>query len=157
MNLEESIKALIQSGWRSAGVLAGGGSGAMAALLAQPGASQFVIDIQVPYQREALIDYLGAPVTSCASSITAAFMARRAFERARRYAPDEPRLLGWACSAALYTQPARRGADRAHLAVCTKEKRYHRYMACAGSRQQQEQEVAEAIVALLCEVIGARG
>jgi hypothetical protein len=155
MEVECGSLALLHSGWKAAGVLAGGGSGAVAALLGQPGASRFVIEVQVPYQKEALVDYVGKPLASCSSSITTAYMAQIAYERARKYAPHSSHILGWACSAALATQPARQGNDRAYLAVYTSSQRFHRYLPCRGERAVQEEQVVREIFTLLNEVVGA--
>ena len=154
MSLACISAALIQSGWKAAGVLAGGGSAAVAALLGQPGASRFVIEVQVPYQKEALVDYVGRPLTHASSSITTAYMAQKAYERACAYTPNESRLLGWACSAALATQPARKGHDRAYVAVYTHAQRFHRHISCSGDRAMQEKQVAQEILTLLNEVVG---
>src|SRR5436305_8179774 len=68
----------------------GGAATAAAWLLAVPGASRTVLEVQVPYACEALDDWLGGTPASYCSSLTAQQMARRARERAAWLAPGEP-------------------------------------------------------------------
>ena len=101
-------------------VVAGGASGAIAALLRQPGASRTLLDAQIPYSQQALATYLGHLPQSICSPDTARLLAWRAWTNARQLAniDQKSNCFGVSCTAALATQPARRGADRAHFALC---------------------------------------
>src|SRR4051794_30051014 len=83
-------------------ICTGGGSAAIEWLLAVPGASGTVLEAVVPYSREALAALIRAEPEYSTSPETAALMAERAYERARRWAKaaDRP-VLGLACTAAL--------------------------------------------------------
>src|SRR4051794_18918483 len=94
----------------------GGGSTAAAWLLAVPGASRTILEVQVPYAGEALDDWLGAPPASACSAQTARQMARRARERAVWLAPGEP-VVGLGGTASLRSDRPKKGDHRVHLAA----------------------------------------
>src|SRR4051812_1724230 len=82
------------------------------------GASATVLEALVPYSREALTALIGAEPEHSTSPATAALMAERAYERARRWAKDAGRpVIGIACTAALATNYPKRGDHRAVVAV----------------------------------------
>src|SRR5690242_5062111 len=100
--MEEAIRstiAAIHAGPHGlALVLAGGGSAALEWLLAVPGASATVLEALVPYSRAAMAAFLGEEPEKATGLETAAAMAERAYDRARRWQsdPDRP-ALGVAC------------------------------------------------------------
>lgn len=98
---------------------AGGGSGAVAALVQTPGASRVVLEAVVPYSLPALTEWLGATPGQACSAATARAMAMAAWQRARRLARDRPPedLLGVACTASLASDRPKRGEHRIHVAV----------------------------------------
>jgi hypothetical protein len=98
--------------------LTGGGTGAAAMLLSVPGGSRAVLEIQVPYDEQALTEFLGRRPASFCSRETSRDMANRAYDRARWLAPTEP-VAGLGCTASLATDRPKRGEHRLHLAVRT--------------------------------------
>ena len=100
-------------------VVTGAGTSAIAALFAVSGASRTVIDVQVPYSRSALDDYVGATAEQHVSKTEAALMAARAYHRAVELSESpgpNDRLIGLSCTAAIATDRVRRGDNRAHIA-----------------------------------------
>lgn len=95
----------------------GGGSSAVAELLAVPGASRTVIEGTVPYDPASLSLYIGGPPDQACSGITARAMAMASFQRAHRFEPDERVVFGIGCTAALTTDRERRGSDRCFVAL----------------------------------------
>jgi hypothetical protein len=95
----------------------GGGVAAVAELLNVPGASRTVLEVVVPYAETALMGLAGPLDHGAVSAATAGAMATACLARARLLAPDHPRLVGVACTAALVTDRPRRGDHRAQLAV----------------------------------------
>src|SRR5262245_40760314 len=94
----------------------GGGASAVAALLGVPGASRTVLEALVPYQPDALAEFLGfAPAHAC-SADTARAMAQRAFDRGRKLTPGVP-VIGVGCTASLATDRPKRGDHRFHLCI----------------------------------------
>ncbi len=90
----------------------GGGTGVLAALLGEPGASATVLEAGIPYAEQALKELIGtAPDQSC-SAATARDLAMRAFLRARHLGGE----FGFAVTASLATTAPKRGPHRAHLA-----------------------------------------
>jgi nicotinamide mononucleotide (NMN) deamidase PncC len=99
-------------------ICTGGGAAAVEWLLAVPGASATVLEALVPYSHDALTALLGAAPVHSTSPETAAAMAERAYERARRWANDPGRpVIGLACTATLATNYVKRGDHRAAIAV----------------------------------------
>jgi nicotinamide mononucleotide (NMN) deamidase PncC len=96
----------------------GGGSGAISALLAVPGASRTILAAVVPYAPEALVEWLGGRPDEFCSARTARAMAMAAFLKARTYDP-QGRTCGVACTASLASDRPKRGPHRAHLAYQT--------------------------------------
>lgn len=113
-NLIERIHA---SGRPLVLAVTGGGSGALAALLQQPGASASVLEAIVPYASTALADWLGGPPDHYCSERTARAMAMAAFERARQLSDADPLTIrGIGATASLATTRPKRGPHRVHVA-----------------------------------------
>jgi len=134
-------------------VVAGAASSAIQSILRQPGASQVVLDAQIPYSREALGRYLGRLPESLCSVETARLLAWRAWNNAWQIAPTDKKSLcvGVACTAALATQPPRRGTDRAHMAICDGHTAHCHtlHLGRGGVRGEQEKQVSSQLLQLL--------
>ncbi|KAL6763702.1 hypothetical protein V8C86DRAFT_2488580 [Haematococcus lacustris] len=98
-------------------VTTGGAAQAVAWLLTVPGASNTVLEANVPYCRGSLVDLLGQEPEQYCSAATAIDMARVAFQRAATVASFGVPLLGVAATCSLASVPLKRGAHRAYLAV----------------------------------------
>jgi len=101
--------------------ITGGGSGAISALLQQPGGSRTLLEAVVPYSASALADWLGgAPDQACCEA-TARAMAMASWMRARTLATDvDPhQLIGIGATASLASDRPKRGAHRVHVALQT--------------------------------------
>lgn len=104
-------------------VVTGGGSQALADLLAVPGASRTVLEAVVPYSAAALATFLGATPRQAVSPETAAALAHAAYLRATVLHPagrdgrsSEP-LIGVSCTAALRSDRPKKGPHRLHVGV----------------------------------------
>ena len=92
--------------------LTGGGTELVPWMLATPGASRTVLDLQVPYSQRALSQLLkDAPLKRCCVPDVARQMAIAAYARARELqdptaAEGEPPCVGLGCTAALQTNDA---------------------------------------------------
>jgi nicotinamide mononucleotide (NMN) deamidase PncC len=115
-SLRRLIEALHHAPVKYALAVTGGGTEAAALLLNVPGGSRTVLEVVVPYQEPALIEYLGHRPANFCSTATAREMAARALERARWLAPGEA-VLGVGCTASLATDRPKRGDHRFHVAV----------------------------------------
>lgn len=96
---------------------AGAGSLGLYWLHAVAGSSRTLLEASDRYAAAALADLLGEPPARAVAPVTAAAMARQAYARAVFLAPDQPELLGLACTAAISTDRERRGANRAIVAA----------------------------------------
>ena len=142
------IEALHQSPVKCVLAVTGGGAGAAGLLLNVPGGSRTVLEIQVPYHEQALVEFLGArPETFC-SPATARAMAVRAFQRGRWLAPLEP-VVGVGCTASLATDRPKRGDHRFHLAVRTAERLASYSLTLSKGAREREAEEAVLDAALL--------
>lgn len=145
--LSESIQA---SGYQAILAVAGGGSGAVHQLLSHPGASRFVLDVRIPYSPAALADFLGETTEQACSAETAAKMAKRAWAM---NPADQP--LGVSSTAALQTNRARRGDDRAFVCIkTTGAEMLFRLDFLEASRAEQETRLSLALLNLLAEAVG---
>ena len=97
--------------------ITGGGSSAIAELLAVPGASATVLEATIPYHAQALSRYLGEEPENSASAGTARGLAMKAWLRARELTGDSRNIFGLGASSALATNRTRKGQDRCHIAL----------------------------------------
>ena len=137
--------------------ITGGGTSVIADLFSVPGASNTLIEVNIPYHRGALALFLGAPFPSGCDTHTARALAMTAFQRALAIAPDEP-VTGIGCTAALATNRARKGDDRCHLAVQNASGTRVIHLAFSGrlSRQEQEEFIKNHFIDAMATVCGLR-
>lgn len=131
-------------------VTAGGGSGALNALLTTPGASRFVVEANIPYSPEALERFLGEKPEHSVSPATAIKLAQTAVRG------QDAGVIGVSCSAALMTDRQRRGEDRAFICIKTveAEKLYALYFS-KTSRAEQEALLSDWLLVLIAQAVGA--
>lgn len=127
-------------------------------LLQHPGASRFVLEVQIPYSPEAMFDYLGEKLDQFCSAKAAVIMAGRALERALVFTLSSNAgfpILGISCTAALQTNRERRGSDRAFICLKSRKEELVRELELSpGSRIEQEGEVSAALLDLIAEFVG---
>ena len=114
------------SAFRGAIYLTGGGSGLMERLLSIPGASQTLLDGQLPYSPAALASLLNFEIEKFATAETASHMAMAAWQRAialdsrqGNSADTIADLFGLAATASLASQKPKRGQHRLYIALQT--------------------------------------
>lgn len=151
------IARIHASALRAMLVVTGGGTQAVADLLAVPGASRTVLEVVVPYSEAALAEFLGASPHQAVSGETAAALARAAYKRAVvLHAAAEP-LLGLSCTAALATDRLKKGAHRAHIGTSTAtETRVYSCTLTKGARDRQGEErvVSDLLLTVLAQACG---
>lgn len=146
-----TIELIQSSEFKACMVMAGGGSAAVHALLSHAGASRFVLDVQIPYSRETMSEYLGEVPESYCCKATAQKMAKTAFEHAERFSKH---ALGIACTAALQTVGVREDSDRAFLCFYARQKmKSYALEFKEGSRLEQEMQLSESLIEKLAEFI----
>lgn len=116
--METLIQRIHESPFRVILVITGGGSQALADLLAVPGASRTLLEGLIPYSKKALAAFLGSTPDNYVSEETTVKLAEKAYARALvlRESPGTP-VLGAACTATLVTDRPKKGEHRAYLAV----------------------------------------
>ena len=104
--------------------LTGGGMQLAPMLLTVPGASRTVLELQVPYSQRSLRQLIDTEPDQYVSADVARRLARQAFLRAQELSGTAAaggtaggRCLGLGCTAALRSEPPKRGAHRCFLAL----------------------------------------
>lgn len=130
-------------------IAAGGGSAAIPALVALPGASEVVLEALVPSSRLASDAILGGPQESYCSSRAARRLAMAAWERCGRYGAPADRAVGVASTASLATTVPKRGDHRIIVAVQTlRETSVASLVLAKGARTRAEEEALAATLVL---------
>lgn len=139
-------------------VLTGGGTQALADMLAVPGASRTVLEALVPYTAASLTEFLGAPPKQVVSVETAAALARAAYQRAATlHYEQEISIVGVSCTATLVTDLPKKGEHRAHLGVSSSdETRVYSLTLTKGARGRREEErvVSDLVLDILALTCG---
>jgi hypothetical protein len=157
---EQLIEQIHAAPLRLVLAVAGGGSGAIAALLKQPGASRTVLEVIVPYCEGAMAEFLGGPPDQACSVDTAGQMAMAAWLRARRCGGEDATLAGIACTTSLATDRPKRGPHRCHLAVQTASQTATWSLQLEKgrrSRAEEEEVVARLLLNVIAETCGLDG
>ena len=115
--LQHVIQRIHDSSLQAALVVSGGGSQALAWLLAVPGASRTVLETTLPYSYAAFERFLGYRPEQFVSRATAISLAKTAYRRARLLAAEGTPSIGLACTATLVTDRPKRGQHRCEVAV----------------------------------------
>jgi hypothetical protein len=141
------IASLHQSNRQCVLVVTGGGTGAAAMLLNVPGGSRTVLEVQVPYQEQAAVEFLGRPPDQFCSAATAGALALSAYDRARWLAPATT-VVGLGCTASLVTDRPKHGDHRFHIAVCTADRAvtYSLTLAKGARDREGEEAVLDAVL-----------
>jgi nicotinamide mononucleotide (NMN) deamidase PncC len=128
---------------------AGGGSGALAEMLAVPGASHSVLEAVIPYSHEAIQSWLGGRPDHFCSERTARAMAMVAFRRAMQLSGGKTEVAGLGCTASLASTRPKAGPHRIHVAVQTAAVTGFWSLELAkGQRTREEEEIVSNALAL---------
>ena len=138
---------LIESGYKASVIISGGGSSFISNILKFPGASEFVVDAQIPYSKEALFECLKNKYPSFCNSYVATEMARIAYDRSVSLIKSKKKSLGIACTSALKTNRKRQGSDRAYASILFEKTQYNRFFSIPLiSRENQESYLAQELL-----------
>ncbi len=118
--IETRVQEILDSGIKAAFAVAGAGSLAARWFLAVPGASETVLEVEIPYSARAMQEYVGWLPQKFVSATTAAAMAAAAYIRARVFREGDAPVLGVGCSATIATKRVKRGLHSA--AVCVRSR-----------------------------------
>jgi hypothetical protein len=154
--LRRLIEAIHHSGKKCVIAVTGGGASVGGMLFSVPGGSRTILEFLVPYQDQALSEFLGRRPAQFCSKETALAMARRAYERASWLAPGQP-VLGLGSTASLVSDRPKRGGHRVHLAIeSSKNVRSFSLTLSKGARDREgeEQVVDWVLLHALAEASG---
>lgn len=155
-NFEKSA-AIHASVGRGFFVCAGGGCGLLSTLLSVPGASQTVLEARVPYSAEAMTAFLGRRPEQFCSEPTARRIAAMAWIQARKLAPGDDSVFGFALTATLATLRKHHGEHRAFAAFQSAGRTvsYSLELTKDGAdRAEEEQIVTDWALDLVAEFLG---
>lgn len=139
----ELIEQIHSSGWKSVWAVTGGGIAAVHVILAYPGASRFILDIRIPYSREALAAYLGEPPVYACSEETARKMAAKALEKG---------TLGVSCTAVLQSGSHPIEPHRAFICIQSSQKIFcERIDLEPGTRSEQDAFLSGVLLSKLAK------
>tara|TARA_B100000686_G_C16764606_1_gene960936 strand:- start:180 stop:1364 length:1185 start_codon:yes stop_codon:yes gene_type:complete len=156
----DTVERIIASGAKLSIAVTGGGSVAISWLVNHPGASKAFIEAHVPYQVEALEDFLQLSQSLPANAETARLMAHQSYRRLTKFCSNsdsdsedrKSNLVGVGCTAALTTTRKRRGEDRAFISL-RKNDAYEivslSFSKGASDRIEQEEVLSRELIALL--------
>lgn len=154
----QSVQAIHAAPPRLVYVFAGAGALALHWLHAVAGSSRTVLEARDCYAPRSLAEVVGDGRPQAVSRAVAAEMASWAFRRAALLALDDAPRLGVGCTAAIATDRARRGLDRAFVAVShgLAPRVYELGLSKAGrSRAEQELLVSRLVIRAVALACGA--
>mmetsp|Transcript_48788 Transcript_48788/g.157049 ORF Transcript_48788/g.157049 Transcript_48788/m.157049 type:complete len:227 (+) Transcript_48788:24-704(+) len=137
-------------------LVTGGGAQLAPWLLATPGASNSILEFSVPYAKASLAAVLGHDPPQSVNAAVAESMAERAYERSVALGGGE-RSVGLGCTAALRSEPMRRGEHRCYIAVRSAAGVHCLALTLAKgarSREAEDAVVARAALATLARACG---
>jgi hypothetical protein len=137
-------------------VFAGAGSLGLAWLHAVPGSSRTILEAVDAYAPRSLAEIVGGTPAQAVGATTATAMAAWAMRRAKQLAEADWPLLGVGLTAAISTDRARRGADRAFIAVQSDAgvELHELTLERALGRQEQEERISRLLIRALMEACG---
>lgn len=159
--LTPTIQAIHATPHRLVYAFAGAGALALHWLHAVAGSSRTLLEARDCYAPRALAEIAAGSGAGAVSGETARAMAVWARQRAARLAEGDWPLLGVSCTAAIATDRARRGAERAFVAVCGAGggKLYALEMIKGQRDRASQEEIVSRLVVLAiargCEVSAA--
>ena len=136
--------------------MTGGGATAAGWLLAEPGASRTILDIQIPYSQDSLSQFLGRTPASFCDATTSTDMAEAAWSRAM-LGRSGGRCVGIGCTASLATTRPKRGEHRLFASAAVEgvlRTQSLQFVKGARSRAEEDEVVACVILNLLAEAAG---
>lgn len=135
--------------------ITGGGTSAIAELLAIPGGSQVLIEGVVPYHELALAEWLGGRPSSACSGPTASAMAMASYLRGRELMSHD-QVAGIGLTASLVSVRPKRGNHRIHAAWQTRQSSGVLTLALEkGRRDRVEEELVATQLALMAMAAGS--
>ncbi|MFL2653919.1 MAG: hypothetical protein ACJ0J5_06140 [Dehalococcoidia bacterium] len=121
--IEETIKNIHSIiGIKGSLVITGCGISSLAWLFGVSGTSNTILTSYVPYSKNSLQEFLDKKLTNHVSEEEAINMAQKAYEKSESFVDqpsDNTKLFGLGCTGAISTNRARKGEDRAHIAIKT--------------------------------------
>ena len=103
-------------------VITGCGISSLSWLFGISGTSNTIITSYVPYSMNSLKEFLGKELSSHVSEEEAINMAKVAYQNSKNLTDkkDDMHLFGLGCTGAISTNRDRKGEDRAHIAIATR-------------------------------------
>ena len=155
--LPEMLRRLHEMDFQAGVVATGGGVQAVSWLLSIPGASQTILEANIPYAEDALSAFAPGIRGPAVSVDRACDLADRAFDRSISRSRGQGPIVGAGCTAALATERKRHGEEQAYICVLSSYQRlifrigFHKGMA---TRLEQDTWVSLVLLNALLEIAG---
>ncbi len=152
---QQLIKDIHAQSARFVLAVTGGGTTAITDLLRVAGASNTIVEAVIPYHASALKDFLGARSEQSCTAGTARAMAMTSWLWARELTGSTD-VFGLGCTAAISTNRERRGDDRCHIAIQSRDSTYevNGELSKGANREVQEVICRDLIIQSMAHVMG---
>jgi len=142
-------------------VSSGGGTNAISSLLQVPGASNTILESNIPYSKESMNEFLNTVPDKYCSLDTCLSMAANAYKKSTKIASQSKskNLLGISITANLSTTYEKKGDHKFFIVVQSHD--YTKYLECylekgARTREMEEELITGCVIYLLSESCGLK-
>ena len=155
-NVKETILEINGTDQKLVLIISGAGIQAAKWILDVPGASQTILEIQIPYSNKAMHELLEYTPTNFVSENTVIDMARKAYEKSVALRSNNEPVLGIACTAAISTDRDRRGQNHAYICSWTAHSRNIEHITLQKGKRDRVSEdliISQSIINMISKVI----
>lgn len=155
-NIQNSIERIHECDVKIVLSVSGAGSKALSWLLEVPGASNSLLEANVPYSEESMSSFLGSNPENSVSNSTSLMMAETAYRRGIKLRSSNDKVIGVACTAAITTSRKRKGNNQAFISFWSDSVRntvHIKFIKEKLTRKEEEELVSQSIIEFLHEEI----
>tara|TARA_B100000519_G_scaffold203311_1_gene225516 strand:+ start:3395 stop:4534 length:1140 start_codon:yes stop_codon:yes gene_type:complete len=155
-NIQNSIERIHECDVKIVLSVSGAGTKALSWLLEVPGASNSLIEANVPYSVKSMTAHLNSTPENFVSSSTSLMMAEQAYRRGVKLRSSNNKIVGVSCTAAISTSRKRKGDNQAFISFWSDSVRntvHIKFMKGKLTRREEEELVSQSIIEFLHEEI----
>ena len=155
-NIQNSIERIHECDVKIVLSVSGAGSKALSWLLEVPGASNSILEANVPYSEKSMSSFLGSNPENSVSNPTSLMMAETAYRRGVKLRSSNDKVIGVACTAAITTSRKRKGENQAFISFWSDTVRntvHIKFIKEKLTRKEEEELVSQSIIEFLHEEI----
>ena len=155
-NIQNSIERIHECDVKIVLSVSGAGTKALSWLLEVPGASNSLLEANVPYSQKSMTSLLNSIPENFVSSSTSLIMAEQAYRRGVKLRSSNNKIVGVSCTAAISTSRKRKGNNQAFISFWSDSIRntvHIKFMKGKLTRREEEELVSQSIIEFLHEEI----